>query len=200
MPYPRRLLSSGEDIVREFHPHWIRLVTPVAVELALIALGVLVAVFVDAVEMWISVVAGIVLGILVTIPAWVRWKTTWFVVTNERIITRAGLFNRSGKEIPLEVINDVAFGQTFFERLFKSGDLLIESAGEQGQSRFTDIPDPEGVQADIYKLREERTVLLRGGGGQSIGQELETLSRLHKEGVLTDEEFQAQKNRLLGGV
>jgi membrane protein YdbS with pleckstrin-like domain len=199
MPYPRRFLSSGEEIAREFHPHWIRLITPVAVELALIALGVLVAVFVDAIDLWIGVVAGLVLGVGVTIPAWVRWKTTWFVVTSERIITRSGLFNRTGKEIPLEVINDVAFAQTFFERLFRSGDLLIESAGEQGQSRFTDIPDPEGVQADIYSLREERTVLLRGGGGQSVGQELETLARLRAEGVLTDEEFAAQKDRLLGG-
>ncbi len=200
MPYPRRLLSSGEEIVREFHPHWIRLVAPVALHLLFVAIGVGLGAWLPELPTFGTAAVGFVTGAVVTTPAWVRWKTTWFVVTNERIITRSGLFNRTGKEIPLEVINDVAFGQTFVERLFGSGDLLIESAGEQGQSRFTDIPDPEGVQADIYKLREERTVFLRGGGGQSIGQELETLSRLHKEGVLTDEEFQAQKNRLLGGV
>ena len=199
MPYPRRFLSKGEQIVREFHPHWIRLITPIVIEFLIIAAGVLVAVFVDAIENWIAIVAGIVVAVIVGTPPWTSWLTTWVVVTNERIITRSGLFNRTGKEIPLEVINDVAFSQTFFERLFRSGDLLIESAGEQGQSRFTDIPDPEGVQADIYRLREERTVLLRGGGGQSVGQELETLARLHSEGVLTDEEFAAQKDRLLGG-
>ena len=105
---------------------------------------------------------------------------------------RTGLFNRTGKEIPLEVINDVAFGQTIGERIFRSGDLLIESAGEHGQSRFTDIPDPEGVQALIYQ-----TLVLRGG--PSLGNELETLARLHSEGVLTDEEFAQQKARLLGG-
>lgn len=197
MPYSRRLLSSGEDVVSEFHPHWASLIQPTVVIVALLVVGILVGAFIDAVDMWVGVVGGLVLGLIVSMPRWVRWKTTWFVITTERLIVRTGLFNRTGKEIPLEVINDVTFGQTFRERIFKSGDLLIESAGEHGQSRFTDIPDPEGVQALIYKVREERTLLLRGG--TSMGTELETLARLHGEGVLTDEEFAQQKARLLGG-
>ncbi len=196
MPYPRRFLSPGEDVVSEFHPHWASLIRPTLVVLAVIVGGVLLSAFVDGVATWAGVVGGFVLGFALTAPRWVKWKTTWFVVTTERLITRTGLFTRTGKEIPLEVINDVAFSQTFGERIFGSGDLLIESAGEHGQSRFTDIPDPEGVQSLVYRVREERTLLLRGGG--SIGAELETLSRLRAEGVLTDEEFTQQKARLLG--
>ncbi len=197
MPYSRRLLSSGEEVVSEFHPHWAILIQPSAVMLGLLVVGVLLGTFVEAVDTWVGVVGGLVLGLIVTMRTWVRWRTTWFVITTERLIVRTGLFNRTGKEIPLEVINDVAFGQTIGERIFRSGDLLIESAGEHGQSRFTDIPDPEGVQALIYQTREERTLVLRGG--PSLGNELETLARLHSEGVLTDEEFAQQKARLLGG-
>lgn len=196
MPYPRRLLSTDEQIVSEFHPHWVTLIKPSVVMVVLIVAGVLLGAFVDGVEMWIAVVGAILLGLLVTIPAWVRWKTTWFVVTTERLITRRGLFTRAGKEIPLEVINDVAFDQRIGERIFRSGDLLIESAGEHGQSRFTDIPDPEGVQALVYRVREERTLLLRGNS--SLGSELETLARLRSDGVITEEEFNQQKARLLG--
>jgi uncharacterized membrane protein YdbT with pleckstrin-like domain len=197
MPYPRRLLSTGEEVVSEFHPHWASLIRPTLAIVGLVVVGVLLGAFVDAVDMWVGVLGGFVLGIIVTMPKWVKWKTTWFVITTERLIVRTGLFTRTGKEIPLEVINDVAFGQTIGERVFRSGDLLIESAGEHGQSRFTDIPDPEGVQALIYKVREERTLLLRGSA--SVASELETLARLRSEGVLTDEEFEQQKARLLGG-
>lgn len=196
MPYPRRLLSTDEQIVREFHPHWVTLVKASLLMVVLIVAGVLLGAFVDGVEMWVAVVGALILGLLVTIPAWVRWKTTWFVVTTERLITRRGLFTRTGKEIPLEVINDVAFNQKFGERIFRSGDLLIESAGEHGQSRFTDIPDPEGVQSLIYRVREDRTLLLRRDS--SVGSELETLARLRSDGVITEEEFAEQKARLLG--
>ncbi len=196
MPYPRRFLSTGEEVVSEFHPHWASLIRPTLAIVGLVVVGVLLGAFVDTVDMWAGVLGGLVLGIIVTMPRWVKWKTTWFVITTERLIVRTGLFTRTGKEIPLEVINDVAFGQTIGERIFRSGDLLVESAGEHGQSRFTDIPDPEGVQALIYKVREERTLLLRGN--TSVGSELETLARLRGEGVITDEEFEQQKARLLG--
>ena len=41
-----------------------------------------------------------------------------------------------------------------FERLVGVGDLLLESAGEQGQSRFSNIRDPEAVQLEIYRQME----------------------------------------------
>ena len=69
----------------------------------------------------------------------------------ERLIHRLGLLSKQGKEIPLEVINDVAFNQTAWERIFGTGDLLIESAGTHGQTKYTDIPNPEGIQSLIYR-------------------------------------------------
>jgi hypothetical protein len=81
-----------------------------------------------------------------------------------------------------------------------SGDLLIESAGEHGQSRFTDIPRPEDVQSQIYQLREKRTVSLEGGNQGGAAGQLESLARLHRDGVLTDEEFAAKKQKLLDEI
>jgi hypothetical protein len=76
------------------------------------------------------------------------------VLTTERLIFRSGVVAKFGREIPLERINDVTFSQSLFERLIGAGDLLLESAGEHGQSRFSNIRDPEAVQLEIYRQME----------------------------------------------
>src|SRR5262245_28126756 len=57
-----------------------------------------------------------------------RWATTHFVLTTDRLIFRSGVVAKFGREIPLERINDVTFSQSLFERLVGVGDLLLESA------------------------------------------------------------------------
>jgi uncharacterized membrane protein YdbT with pleckstrin-like domain len=114
-----------------------------------------------------------------------------------------GLISKQGKELPLEVINDVAFKQSAWERMFGTGDLLIESAGTHGQTHYSDIPDPEAVQSLIYQAREDRQHALQSGGrvaAESSASQLATLSRLHDEGKLSDTEFEAEKRKLLGGA
>ena len=197
MGYPRRLLSPGEEIIREFRPHWQFLITPILVTVLAVAVVVVVILLTEGTTRTIvlAVVAG--LWLILVVRRILEWLTTQYVITNERVIFRAGILARRGKEIPLEVINDVSFSQSFLERIVGSGDLLIESAGEMGQSRYTDIPHPEELQLLIYQVRETRTIALSGTPG-STAAELEALARLRDQGVLTDEEFEAQKRRLLG--
>ncbi|MCI0677592.1 MAG: PH domain-containing protein [Actinobacteria bacterium] len=201
MGYPQRLLSEDEVIESEFRPHWSQLLREGLLVLAGIVLIVLIAV--STVPNWVMLaVAGVVLVLIAN--GVITWLTTQHVITNERVIFRAGFISKRGKEIPLEVVNDVAFNQTVFERIFGTGDLLIESAGTHGQSRYRDIPKPEEVQTLIYKVREGRMASLERAGmapsAESRASQLETLSRLHDEGKLSDEEFEDEKRRLLGGV
>jgi uncharacterized membrane protein YdbT with pleckstrin-like domain len=200
MGYPERLLSSGEKIETQFRPHWSRLLREgLLVLLGVILAGLLISVSTPAWVVWLLVV-----GVIALIARGVtRWLTTHHVITNERVIYRAGWIAKRGKEIPLEVINDVAFSQTIFERIFKTGDLLIESAGTHGQTRYRDIPSPEEVQSLIYRVREKRKLQMEGGAApptsESTASQLEKLSRLHDVGKLTDQEFEAEKTKLLGG-
>lgn len=200
MGYPTKLLSEDEVIVSEFRPHWSRLLKEgLLVLLALVLMAILA---VMGAHPWI-ILGVLVLTLALIARGLVKWLFTLHVITNERLIFREGFIAKSGKEIPLEVINDVAFSQTAYERFFGTGDLLIESAGTHGQSRYSDIPDPEEVQALIYKVREDRIREIEGShapsAGESTASQLATLSRLHDEGKLTDEEFRAEKTRLLGG-
>lgn len=202
MGYPKKLLSDNEEIVSEFRPHWSGILKEGALLLLILVLIVLVQV--QGWSVWISV-GLFVGGLLITAKGLTRWLMTLHVVTNERVIYRAGLISRHGKEIPHEVINDVAFSQTMIERLFGTGDLLIESAGTHGQSRYRDIPDPEGVQSLIYAEREKRMTQQNIAGmpasmsTTSAAEQLDTLSRLHDQGKLSDDEFETQKKKLIEG-
>lgn len=203
MPFPRRLLTEGEEIVLDLRPHWIALLKPV---LWTIVIGSVAGFFwvmagpkSDVLtQMRLAIVAvALVLWIpLAAVPA-VRWRFTLFVLTNERVITRSGVIAKHSKEIPLETINDVTFGQRIIERMLGAGDLVIESAGESGQNRFTDIRRPEHVQLEIYRAAEARKGLGRPGG-PSLADELAKLADLRDRGVLTEEEFQDRKRKLLG--
>lgn len=202
MRYPEKLLSPGETIQSEFRPHWSRIAREGLLSVLVLVLIVLIAIQGFSWGGW-AIVGILAAWFVVVIAGFIRWWTTQHVITNERLIHRTGLIAKAGKEIPLEVINDVTFTQSMFERLFGTGDLLIESAGTHGQSRYSDIPDPERVQSLIYEVREGRKMEMESGGGRAAAEspaaQLATLSRLHDEGKLTDTEFEAEKRKLLGG-
>jgi uncharacterized membrane protein YdbT with pleckstrin-like domain len=202
MGYPEHLLSDDEVVEAEFRPHWSGILREGVI--VLIGIAVVVAVALLGWPAWLfAVVVGAVLILIAN--GMIRWLTTAHVITSERVIYRSGFIAKQGTEIPLEVIQNVAFNQTLFERIFGTGDLMIESAGTHGQTRYKDIPKPEGVQSLIYRVREQRMRAMEGRTGaaapapETSVSQLERLSRLHDDGKLTDAEFEAEKAKLLGG-
>lgn len=198
MRYPESLLSEGERILHGFRPHWKSLVIP-AFWTVLVIIGVaLTPRLPSGLPRNLTYIIILLGWIMVAVVPTIRWWFTQFVLTDERLILRKGVIARSGVEIPLEVINDVIFSQTIFERLLGFGDLIIESAGEMGQSRFSNIPRPDEFQSELYVAREKRAIQLTSGRPPT--DKLETLARLHREGVLTDEEFAVKKAKLLDEI
>ena len=207
MAFPDNILTEGETVVRQFRPHWRMLAIP-----ALWLLGGIVAIIVvfnviDA-EGWVALalVGAVLLAMIpLVVSPLIKWWFTAYVLTTERLITRTGMIARSGIELPLENINNVLFNQSVIERVLKSGDLLIESAGESGQSKFTDIPNPEEFQSLLYRTREEQSrhtaaeeSAIAADIARDPTEQLERAARLRAEGVLTEEEFQAMKRKILG--
>ena len=142
---------------------------------------------------------------------YMQWTTTNFVVTSERVVSRTGVISKAGIEIPLDRINTVFFNQSIFERVIGAGDLGIESAGEGGRQQFSNIRRPNIVQNEIYRqvegLEDRRLRRLgeaaSGGAAApaepqlSIPEQIEKLDQLRRQGVVTDEEFEAKKRELL---
>jgi uncharacterized membrane protein YdbT with pleckstrin-like domain len=137
------------------------------------------------------------------------------VVTTDRVIYRSGVLSKSGIQIPLERINNVNFHQRIYERLFGAGDLLIESAGTSGQSRFSDVNHPDHVQNVINQAMEgndnkgwqqvasaaaQVADAANGQPGVSVAQELTALEGLRDRGTISADEFERQKAKLLGSL
>ena len=150
MAWPDDSLTEGETIVTSFRPHWKLLLIPAVWGVGVLVVFSLFELWLDAVFLVRAAVALVVFGWFVVRPL-VNWWFTRYVLTSERLITRRGLIAQSGIEIPLERITNVNFSQTVIERLLGAGDLLVESAGETGQSDFTNIPRPDRFQAVLYK-------------------------------------------------
>lgn len=206
VPLPRKLLNDYETLALDLHPHWWFFAAPVtaltgAIVLALTAVATLEG-DVRRVVGWLllAVIVGCALWLLVR---YVKWSTTYFAVTSHRLIYRSGVLAKQGVEIPLERVNNVNFHQSLFERVIAAGDLLIESAGADGRQRFTDIKHPERVQNLIHAQIEGKNDRRVTGdsapvGGADVASQLERLASLRDRGVLTEQEFETQKRRLLG--
>lgn len=203
MAFPRNLLSDDESIVREFRPHWRLLFIPVLWVIAAIVAIVLVYRVIPPDDATVDLITSLVIVaalIPLTITPLVKWWFTSYVLTTERLIQRSGVLARQGIELPLENITNVLFEQNILERMLRSGDLLIESAGESGQSLFGDIPDPEQFQALLYKTREADAAMKATAPATDATAQLQRLAELHRDGVLSDEEFAEKKQALLDEI
>lgn len=220
MAFPRRLLIPGEDIVLDLRPHPVALALPVLVVVAELIVAIWFTVQFDF-PSWIWWAIVVVIFVIYPARRLIWWLTSNFAVTTERVIHREGWIAKRSMEIPLEQINDVRFEQGIWDRIVGAGTLLISSASEFGTSSFSHIRHPEDVQKTIYHQGEMNKKRMYQGlpaqqqqqqptapapqppppGSQSAPSatsELERLAKLRADGVLTEDEFQAQKAKILG--
>jgi uncharacterized membrane protein YdbT with pleckstrin-like domain len=154
--YPKKLLSDGETIALETHPHGKTLVLPVLALLAVFGLaGFLLAVVGDPIAQYVIVGVAVVLLVVSFLVPFLRWRTTLFVITDKRVVVRSGILSRTGRDIPLSRVNDVTFSHNLLERILGCGTLVVESAGERGQVQLTAVPKVEQVQRTLYELVEK---------------------------------------------
>jgi uncharacterized membrane protein YdbT with pleckstrin-like domain len=166
MPFPERILDDGEDVELNLRPHWRRVAVPVALLPIVVGLASYGWFTLPSDGARQPLRAVIFIAALVILVWWsarpvFRWLTTRYVVTNRRVLMRNGVLSRSGRDVPLTRINDVSFQRSIMERLFGSGTLIIESAGDRGQVVLKDVPRVEGVQRVIYQLVEDEAQRLR---------------------------------------
>ena len=158
MGYPDNVLATDEQVVLHRHPHWKRLIVPVLALLVTTASAAFLAALV-ARSGWDAstknVVSAVIAAIWLVLVGWLTlrpflaWLTTHFVITDRRVMYRHGVLTRAGIDIPLARINSVEFRHGLFDRLVRTGTLIIESAS-QDPLQFTDIPRVEQVHSLLY--------------------------------------------------
>ncbi len=163
MPYPEKLLGEDEEVVEHLHPHWLTLIPAVGsfiVICVLVGLGVAFLPNSDShhgthqVLLLVIVVVAVLLVLWLTVAPLLRWRATHYVFTNRRVLIRRGVFSHSGRDIALGRISDVAYEQSFADRIFRAGTLHIESAGEHGQETLVNLPRANDVQQTLNRLIE----------------------------------------------
>lgn len=161
-----RNLGQGEQVVLDLHPHWRELVLPMAAVPLVVGLAAFALVIGPggSVYDWAIIIVAAVLLIFTSFIPWLKWKTTRYVVTNRQVLFRTGIVTRIGRDVPLYRLNDVHFENTLADRVTRSGDLIIESAGEHGQLRMRNVPRVDEVQRTIHHLAEEDDQRRRRGG------------------------------------
>jgi uncharacterized membrane protein YdbT with pleckstrin-like domain len=205
MAFPDDALAAHEKLVLNLHPHAWVLVKPAALLVLTSAVGVLTLTTQLAVAVQFAAAAAILASAGWFLSRFTVWYATYFVLTSDRVIHRAGVFTRETVEIPLERINTVFATQSIFERILRIGDIEIESASKDGAERFDDIRRPADVQKEIYVQMEsnenrkyDRIGDSAHAGGGSITAQIDQLADLRDRGRITDVEFQAKKTELLG--
>jgi membrane protein YdbS with pleckstrin-like domain len=155
-----RSLAAGEEAVMILHPHWKTLVRPILLTFVVVAVLLVGEVLIPASKAAAAERLALAVVAIALIMWWLvypllRWRTTVYELTSRRMRLRDGIVARNGRDIPLSRITDVSFRKGPLDRLLGSGTLIVESAGEHGQLRLTEIPDVERVQATLFQLVED---------------------------------------------
>lgn len=158
MDLPERRPAAEEQVVHVCHPHWRRLVLPVAALVGVVlAAGVgMYAVpgdyrYAGIARLTIAVVA-LVAVVLWSLVPYLRWRSTVYTLTTQRFRVGTGILHRAQDDVPLAQVVGIGSAQNLLERLLGCGTLIVESAGERGELRLRDVPRLHQVRAELFRL------------------------------------------------
>src|SRR5260370_8561771 len=145
-------LLRGENLVLKAHPHWIVLVKSVWIPVALVLL-VLIADFTFLRENYNSwnlplhfrtylTLAVIALAGLWLIVVWIRWQSTTYTLTDQRIKIETGVFGRQEKLIPIDRIQDATTKMSLLGRMLGYGRGALDAARAQRAAVLEHLPTP----------------------------------------------------------
>lgn len=205
----RTELKKDEKILIIIRQHWLKLVLPF---FAWLLLSVVLI-------WWLQNGTAFILVLLTALYplfAYINWKYNLWCVTNLRVVDESGFFSRYSKESPLDKINNVEYDQDIWGRILGFGSVDIQTAAELGETRYELIHHPKLLKDTITHAQEEykkmqisnqanqlaeaiaRTSPATQPSQQMIADELHKLFELMQKGAITQEEYAAQKNKLLG--
>lgn len=153
------LLAEGEEVVETLRPHWKTLVRPIAIAVLVLAAALVLAAVISGSAAGIERL--IVLALAVVFWMWwlliplLRWRTTQYVLTTLRVRIRTGILTRNGQDFPLSRIVNISYRISVLDRIFGSGTVILETAGEHGDLVLADIPHAQRIQSALYQLVED---------------------------------------------
>src|ERR1700680_4257135 len=164
-------LLPGENLIVKAHPHWIVIVKYLwAPVLLLIVVAIADLTFLQPINqpeglakiqhlrIYLALAALAIAGVWLII-VWVRWQSTTYPLTDQRIKIETGVFGRQSKMIPIDRIQDCTTKQSLFGRMIGYGRVEVDAAGAQGAEVLDHMPNPNAFRDQVFIQSEKR----RGG-------------------------------------
>ncbi|NTU80817.1 MAG: PH domain-containing protein [Chloroflexales bacterium] len=226
MAYIDSLLGHGEQILYVARQHIFVLVANILTELSLIALlvaaGVASNMAFDTASANIGGITAsnlillicVAISVIVLISGfmdYMRWTSEQYVVTDRRVMQVRGILNKRVIDSSLEKINDVELRQSLLGRMMNFGTVeILTAAGDEGVNVMDRIESPlefKRAMLDAKHNHERGYGYLPDPGYAApraqapsppdIVEELTRLAALRDRGILSPDEFEAEKRELL---
>lgn len=175
---PRKILSSDERVVFESRPSaWLYMKSAALAVLIMLAAG---AIFVwpwvpgapdlpylteafenaDYGDIAHWAFAGVAfLALIYFIARWLRWSSTVYAATDERIITQRGILNKVYEDIPVTMITNIDMAQSLGKRALGYGTIIFSTQGMGGKKAdmvWEAVPDPLTVRRKLQEVMDVR--------------------------------------------
>jgi uncharacterized membrane protein YdbT with pleckstrin-like domain len=150
-------LMPGENLVLKEHQHWVVMVNPLLLPIALLVLVVLLDLFktIPSDYRLLATLAVVAILGLALIVVWVRWNSRSFTVTDRRVILDTGVLSRSSKVIALDRVQDISTNQSLLGRVLGYGQIEIDSAGAAGAEVLAALPAPQRFRDEVFSRAEK---------------------------------------------
>ena len=141
-----------------------------------------------------------------------------FVITDQRIITRYGIFSLTYAELDIDRIQNVTVIQPWYERFLGYGDVFYATAGEQGGIDYQrpgiklmsggavtweNVGNPFGVLKKVnetihsYESIQEERSEAHHEVVNDAEERLKQLSELSAEGLISQQEYRQKRDEIL---
>jgi membrane protein YdbS with pleckstrin-like domain len=152
--------ADDEQVLVNVRPHWYRLAVPalrVPVVLVLAVVGVSFASAWPEGKTIQYVIIAVVAGLLVkySVPPWLRWRTTRYIVTTERLVVIKGVVRQFRTDIPLSRIGEVSSRSFLLEIPFGCGTLVVSSRDGRDQLELPSMPNVSDVGITLHRLAHD---------------------------------------------
>jgi membrane protein YdbS with pleckstrin-like domain len=196
-------LMEGERIVQRAHVSWvIYLPALLVLVLAAGATGFLLQQGADGRE--VARLAGPFLAlcaVCLALRAWIRRGSAQFAVTNKRVFIRRGLVRQRSTEILLSQVEGISVTQGFWARLFDYGTVVIEGTGGDAEP-YLRIASPLAFRRAVQEQIEQYSARAPSPAAVPPPDRYAALLRLdelRQKGIVSEEEFAREKQRILAG-
>ena len=161
-------LLPGENLILKDHPHWIVIVKYLLVPIVLVVVMLIAdfTIVMDNTNRTYLTLGVIAIAGLWLIVVWIRWQSTTYTLTDQRIKIETGVFGRQSKMIPIDRVQDCTTKQSLIGRMLGYGRVEVDAAGAQGAEVLDHLPNP-GVFRDQVFVQSERR---RGGAAAAQPQ------------------------------